>query len=180
MSPDAPENERDLEQFRDYLRLLARTHWPPRLQGRLDPSDVVQQTLLEAHKDRQQRRGQSREQMARWLRQILMRNLANAVRDHGRHCRDVGREQSLDAADLPAVEPSPSEQAQRQEDALRLVAALAELPAAQREVVVLRHCQGWSLADISRHTGKSAAAVAGLLFRGLQQLRAQLREGREL
>ena len=181
MHSDAPDDGRDLEQFRDYLRLLARTHLPPRLQARLDPSDVVQQTLLEAYKDRQQLRGQAREQLACWLRQILMRNLANALRDHGRDCRDVGREQSLDAADavaefLAAEQSSPSQRAERQEDVLRLAAALAALPEAQREVIVLRHFHDWPLADISRHVGKSAAAVAGLLHRGLQQLRDHLRE----
>jgi RNA polymerase sigma-70 factor, ECF subfamily len=182
MNPDAPSDGRDLEHFREYLRLLARTHLDPRLQSKLDPSDVVQQTLLEAYKGLEQLRGQSREQVACWLRQILIRNLANMVRDFGRACRDVHREQSLDAADgladwLAAEQSSPSQRAERQEQALRLAAALAELPEAHREVVVLRHCHGWSLADISRHVGKSAAAVAGLLHRGLQQIRAQMHEG---
>lgn len=186
MHPDAPNNERDLESFRDYLRLLARAHLDPRLQAKLDPSDVVQQTLLEAHKDRDQLRGQSREQMACWLRQILVRNLANTVRDYGRACRDVSRGQSLEAANdstgrlanwLAAEQSSPSRQVQRQEEILHLAAALAALPETQREVVVLRHFHDWSRTDISRHIGKSAAAVAGLLHRGLQQLRTRMREG---
>jgi RNA polymerase sigma-70 factor (ECF subfamily) len=185
MHPDAPSSGRDLEQFREYLRLLARAHLDPRLQAKLDPSDVVQQTLLEAYKDLGQLRGESREQMACWLRQILLRNLANAVRDYSRACRNVAREQSLDAADdsanglarwLAAEQSSPSQQAERHEQTLRLAAVLAELPEGQREVVVLRHCHGWSLADISRHIGKSAAAVAGLLHRGLQQIRARMHE----
>jgi RNA polymerase sigma-70 factor (ECF subfamily) len=182
MYPDASNDGRDLEHFREYLRLLAQTHLDSRLQSKLDPSDVVQQTLLEAYKDLGQLRGQSREQIACWLRQILVRNLANLVRDFGRACRDVGREQSLDAADglanwLAAEQSSPSQRAERQEQALRLAAALAKLPEAQREVIMLRHCQGWPLADISRHVGKSAAAVAGLLHRGLQQIRAHMHEG---
>jgi RNA polymerase sigma-70 factor (ECF subfamily) len=185
MHPDAPANDRDLEQFRDYLRLLARTHLDPRLQAKLDPSDVVQQTLLEAHKDREQLRGQSREQMACWLRQILVRNLANTVRDYHRACRDVNREQALEAADGPAdaladwlaaEQSSPSRQVERQEEVLRLSAALTALPEAQREVIVLRHFHGWPLADISRQVGKSAAAVAGLLHRGLRRLRTHLHE----
>src|SRR5262249_41351606 len=142
----------DLEQFRDYLRLLARLRLDPRLRAKLDPSDVVQQTLLEAHKGRDQFRGRTFAERAAWLRQILARNLANAARDLGRDKRDVARERSLEAAAeesaarLAAEQSSPSERAQREEEAVRLAHALATLPEAQREVVLLRHCQGWSLA----------------------------------
>jgi RNA polymerase sigma-70 factor (ECF subfamily) len=186
MQPDVPGDGRHLEQFRAYLRLLARARLDPRLQAKLDPSDIVQQTLLEAYQALDQRRGQSPEQVACWLRQILARNLANAVRDFRRDKRNIDREQSLEAiahdssahlnACLAAEQSSPSQQAQRQEEAARLAAALATLPEAQREVLVLRHCHGWSLHDIGQHLGRSAAAVAGLLHRGLEQVRAQLQE----
>jgi RNA polymerase sigma-70 factor (ECF subfamily) len=185
MPPDAPQG-RDLERFRAYLRLLAGVRLDPRLQAKLDPSDVVQQTLLEAYQALDQLRGRSQEEMLAWLRQILARNLANAVRDFGRDKRDVDREQQLDGllrdssarleAWLAAEQSSPSAQAERHEQAARLAEALAELPAVQREVLVLRHCHGWSLHDISRHVGRSAAAVAGLLHRGLVRVRARLQE----
>jgi RNA polymerase sigma-70 factor (ECF subfamily) len=186
MAPDGANDGRDLEAFRDYLRLLARARLDPRLQAKLDPSDVVQQTLLEAFQAIGQTQGWTREQMLAWLRRILANNLANAVRDFGRAKRDVAREQSLEAvvrdssvrieAWLAAEQSSPGEQAERAEQALRLASALARLPEAQREVVLLRHCHGWSLADISRHVGRSASAVAGLLHRGLQQVRTLLHE----
>jgi RNA polymerase sigma-70 factor (ECF subfamily) len=177
---------RDLEHFRDYLRLLARLRLDPRLRAKLDPSDVVQQTLLEAHQGRDQFRGRTFAERAAWLRQILARNLANAVRDLGRDKRDVARERSLEAAAeesaarleawLAAEQSSPSQRAERDEEAVRLAQAVVTLPEAQREVVLLRHCQGWSLADISRQVGRSPSAVAGLLHRGLQHLRTQLEE----
>ena len=186
MGPDADRDGRDLEAFRDYLRLQARARLDPRLQAKLDPSDLVQQTLLEAYQAVRQTEGWTREQLLAWLRRILANNLANAVRDFGRAKRDVAREQSLDAAVrdssarveawLAAEESSPGERAERHEREVRLAAALARLPEAQREVVLLRHCHGWSLADISRNVGKSAAAVAGLLHRGLQQVRVYLHE----
>src|SRR3954462_15158363 len=81
-----------LDGYRDYLLLLARSRLNPRLRGRLDPSDVVQQTLLEAHPDPAQCRGRSPPERAAWLRQMLARNLANAARDHtpaGRRPRAV-------------------------------------------------------------------------------------------
>ncbi len=59
---------------------------------------------------------------------------------------------------------------------LHLAAALDKLPDAQREALMLRHFHGWPLAQIAEHLGRSHAAVAGLLKRGLQQLRDQLRD----
>ena len=174
----------DLEGFRAYLRLLARAGLDPRLQAKLDPSDIVQQTLLEAHKDLAAFRGQGPEALRAWLRQMLARNLANALRDFRRARRDVAREQALDAlaaqssarveAWLAADGSSPSAAVWRQEEAARLAAALEKLPEAQREVVVWRHLHGWSLHDIARHLGRSRAAVAGLLHRGLVQMRNEL------
>ena len=176
-----------LERFRSYLRLLARLHLDPRLRGKVDPSDLVQQTLLQAHRARDSFRGQSEAELAGWLRQILARTLARAARDRRRGRRDVARERSLEqaleqsAARLEAwpvsERPSPGEQAQRNEQALRLAEALEGLPEAQREAVVLHYWQDWSLADIGRHLGRSRAAVAGLLQLGLRQLRTALREG---
>jgi RNA polymerase sigma-70 factor (ECF subfamily) len=178
------DDARDLDEHRDYLRLLARVGLDPRLQAKLDASDIVQQTLLEAHRDRSAYRGATRDELRAWLRQILARNLANALRDFRRDKRDVLREQNLDSAAeassarveawLAADGSSPSAVLQRQEEAARLAAALELLPEAQREVVMLRHLHGWSLHDIGRHVGRSVTAVAGLVHRGLKALRLRL------
>jgi RNA polymerase sigma-70 factor (ECF subfamily) len=76
---------------------------------------------------------------------------------------------------LVAEQSSPSQRAEREEQAMLLVRALAALPAAQREALLLKHCQGWSLAEIGRHLDRSPTAVASLLQRGLKQLRVHLR-----
>ena len=176
----------DLERFRDYLRLLARLQLDPRWQAKLDPSDIVQQTLLQAYEARDQFRGQSTAERAAWLRQILARVLANAVRDLSRAKRDAGRERSLEAALsqsssrleawLAADQSSPSESVERHDQLLRLAGALAQLPQDQREAVTLHHLQGWSLAQLAKHLGRSEAAVAGLLRRGFKRLRELLHE----
>jgi RNA polymerase sigma-70 factor (ECF subfamily) len=175
------------ERYRAYLRLLARLHLDPRLRGKLDPSDVVQQTLVQAYQALDQFRGTSDGELAAWLRQILARNLAMAVRDFARAKRDLARERSLEGALaqsssrldawLAADQSSPSCQAQRKEQAVRLAEALEQLPEAQREALVLQHWQGWSLAQIGEHLGRSPEAVAGLIKRGLKRLRELMPKG---
>jgi len=87
-----------LAQFRDFLLLLARTHLAREEPIRLDPSDLVQETLLEAHEKREQFRGSTPEELAAWLRQILKHNLVDALRARARAKRDIARERSLEAA----------------------------------------------------------------------------------
>ena len=175
-----------LERYREYLRLLARLHGDPRLAHKFDPSDFVQQTLLRAYQGLDQLRGREPGEIAAWLRKILANTLADAVRDLGRAKRDVHLERSLEAslaassarleAWLAADQSSPSEQAERNEQLLRLAEALGRLPEPQREAVNLKHCHGWTLAAVADHMGRTPAAVASLLRRGLQQLRLFLEE----
>jgi RNA polymerase sigma-70 factor (ECF subfamily) len=174
----------DIERFRSYLLLLARLKLDPKLRGKLDASDVVQQTMLEAHQALQSFRGNDSAAQAAWLRQILARNLANAVRDLTRAKRDVRRERALhtgldaSAAQLEGwladEQSSPSQKIERQERALQLAEALTQLPQAQRDAVVLRHFQGLSLAAIAAQLDCTTAAVTGLLQRGLKNLRKSL------
>lgn len=188
MEPTTTDDRRTLERFRAYLRLLAEVNLHPALHGKLDPSDVVQQTLMQAFQEPGRFHGRSEGEMAAWLRQALAHNLAHAVRDFGRDCRDVHRERSLEAALdqssaqlekwLAADQTSPSAQAEANEDALALAEALQHLPEAQRTALMLQHWHGWSLAEIGTHMGRSPAAVAGLLKRGLQELRTLLSKSR--
>ncbi len=187
MGPQADDRALALDQFRDYLRLLARLQLDARLRGKLDASDLVQQTLLKAHQAHGQFRGSSPAEKAAWLRQILARTLANAIRDYTRAKRDVTLERSLQAtleqssarleAWLVADQASPSEVAQRNEQLLNLAQAMSGLPEAMREVLLLKHCQGWSVAEIGDHLGRSRPSVASLLRRGLKHLRDHLNDG---
>ena len=187
MSRDSTAEGELLERFRAYLRLLARLQLDPRLGSKIDPSDMVQQTMLQAHRALADFRGQTDAEMAAWLRQILSRNLTHAARDFGRDKRNVARERSLEAAVegssvrleawLAAEQSSPSQRAERNEQILRLAAALETLPDEQREAVELHYWQGWTLAEIAAHQQRTASSVAGLVHRGLAKLRGILNEG---
>jgi RNA polymerase sigma-70 factor (ECF subfamily) len=173
-----------LEPFRHYLLVLAKLHLDVRLRGKLDPADLVQQTLLRAYPAMDQIRSREPAVVAAWLRRILARTLADTARHYDADKRAVDLEQSLSAdldksasglADwIAADQTSPSERAERNEDLLKLADALAELPDAQREVVVLKHLQGKTLAEIAKATERTVPAVVGLLRRGLESLRERM------
>jgi RNA polymerase sigma-70 factor (ECF subfamily) len=174
-----------LERFRAYLRLLAQLQFPTILQAKLDPSDIVQQALLQAHQAREQFRGASMAEQAAWLRRIFINTLANAVRDHRRAGRDVALERSLNESSarleawLASDQTPPVEAAGRNELFLHLADRLAELPEVQREVLLLRYCEGWSVGAIAERLGRTRASVASLLRRGLAELRELLQGERE-
>jgi RNA polymerase sigma-70 factor (ECF subfamily) len=175
----------DLEKYRPYLILLARVNLGQQLQGKFDASDLVQQTLLEAHRKREQFRGQSEAELAAWLRQMLVYALADARREFKRGKRNIARERSLQIEldgsslrleGLAAQESSPSRRAVRHENMLRLAAALLLLPEDQRLAVERKHLQGLTVAEIAALLNRSETAVGGLLRRGMTRLRELLIE----
>lgn len=182
--------DRSLEGYRDYIWLLARLHMDSMFQAKLDASDIVQQVLLHAHEKREQYRGQSEAEWLGWLRSILANTLNAAARRFEtkarKHSREVSLEASLDNSSarmeglLAAKMPSPSQQAVRVEEVLRLAVSLAMLPEDQRRVVELHHLQGLPIAEVSAQVGRSSPAVVGLLFRGLKRLRELMREPGEI
>jgi RNA polymerase sigma-70 factor, ECF subfamily len=176
-----------LESYREYLLLLARTQIGPRLRSKIDPSDVVQETMLQAHRGQGQFRGQSEAEQIAWLRKILAGELARASRDLGRDKRDVDRERSLERALeqssqrleqwLAADESSPSQQTERNEDLARLADALATLLDDQRDALELHYLHGLPLAEIAVRLDRSPKAVSGLLRRGIIKLHERLGPG---
>jgi RNA polymerase sigma-70 factor, ECF subfamily len=172
-----------LDGYRDYLRLLARSRVGQELQVRLDPSDLVQETLLEAQRDFRQFMGNSEGELAVWLRRILVRNLADQLKFHQSQKRDVGRELPLEALieqaheALAAPLSTPSKQAARREQAVVMASAMAKLPEDYREVIALRHLEGRSFDEIATSMGRSAGAVRMLWMRALERLGEVMENG---
>jgi RNA polymerase sigma-70 factor (ECF subfamily) len=175
-----------LDAYRNYLRLLARTGLDASLQGKADPSDLVQDALLKAAQNFGQFRGASDAELAGWLRQILARCLANFVRHYRTGGRRVGREQSLDQLlerSSEAMEQvlatngtSPSGSAERRDLGVMLSDALAQMSEDQREVIVLVHLEGLGWDEVARRMGRTSGAVRKLWARALKQLRPLIDE----
>jgi RNA polymerase sigma-70 factor (ECF subfamily) len=180
---DSKEGE-SFEHFRSYLRLLANMQIDKRVRSKVDASDIVQQTMLQAHRARDQFQGSTEAQRGAWLRQILARNLSHATRDLTRDKRDVRREKSMQTSVeqsslrmeqfLTADESTPSVKVQRSEQLLRMATAIESLPEAQQDALVMHYLQGMSLPEIATALDKTRGSVAGLLRRGLASLREQL------
>ncbi|HKI32070.1 MAG TPA: sigma-70 family RNA polymerase sigma factor [Gemmataceae bacterium] len=179
-----------LELYRDYLGVLARARLGAPLRGVVNPSDLVQQTFLEACRDFGQFEGTSAAQWRAWLRRILAHNLAALAERHVQaRKRDVRRQVSLDqrsaapgdSAAGPGVAlaspvSSPSAQAQQHEATAVLADRLARLPAPHREVLRLRNLEGLAFEEVARRMGRTPGAVRVLWVRALDRLRLLLKE----
>jgi RNA polymerase sigma-70 factor (ECF subfamily) len=179
-----------LQHYRNYLMVLASTQIEHRLQPRVSPSDVVQETMLRAHKNFGQFRGTTEGELLAWLRQILVNNLAKFVEQHMLAARrDVRREVSIErlgaaleqstlqlAALLPAAGTSPSMVVEQHEEAVLLADRLARLPAAYREVLILRNLQGLSFEEVAQRIDRSVGATRMLWLRAIEKLRSVYRK----
>jgi RNA polymerase sigma-70 factor (ECF subfamily) len=177
-----------LELYSNYLKLLARAQLDERIQARVSASDVVQESLLEAHRDFAQFRGRSANEFVAWLRQILVHNLAHAIDRHlVAEKRDVRREvalenigASLERSAMKFVHvladdsASPSAAAMQQEQLIALANALTELSQDYRDVIIWRHIESLSFREIAERMKRSEGAVRMLWLRAMDELRSLL------
>lgn len=174
-----------LEQYRDHLRAVARRRLGSLLNQRMEISDVVQQTLIEAHHNFRQISGAQHRELQAWLRRILQCNIANAIRDHlytKKRALTLERSTGVDseggagrdAEMLPGKTVTPSVEASRIEQSLLLLDQLDRLPTDQAAAVRMRYLECRSISEIADELGRSKTAAAGLVKRGMEKLREKM------
>ncbi|QDT60091.1 ECF RNA polymerase sigma factor SigE [Stieleria bergensis] len=171
--------EARITRLRPVLLTLAEALISPALRVELDASDLVQQTLMEAHQQSEALASFDDGSFFGWLRKALRHNVLDAVKHLSTQKNNAARRvRAADIDDsfvrleelLVADDTSPSEILQRNEQTARLLAAIQELPRNQREAVILKHLRGCSLRQLAEELGLSETATAGLLHRGRKQL----------
>lgn len=174
---------------RSYIGIVARTQVEGRLRTKIDASDLVQTTLLEAHRGLKNFRGETEAEWLAWLKRILAHNATDfARRYHGTEKRQAKREVPIHVSPAGASgsflrEPSdprqtPSQCLMQREREIEVAAAIEQLPDDYREVVMLRNLQRLSFNEVAERMGRSRPAVQMLWLRALRQLESVLTETR--
>ena len=167
-----------LDSFRAYLAVIVRARRAGKLPGKFAESDLIQDSLLEAHRHFAEFRGVTIEELAGWLRQIALSTTGHVLRDQLDVAkRDAGREQPLSGLTsvVPAAGSTPSREAMRHEHSAQLAEALARLPADMQTVVLGRHVDGVSHAELAQRLSRSEGAVRVLYTRAIRRLREEWR-----
>jgi RNA polymerase sigma-70 factor, ECF subfamily len=181
-SGDQSATQKLLDRHRPRLRSMVAVHLDPRISARVDPSDVVQEALVEAYK-RLPAYAQDRAiSFYPWLRQIAWQRL---LKLHHKHLsatrRSVQREQRAElplpddsmqqlANQLVSSSTEPGQRLVKQEIQQRVRAALDELRHADREVLVMRYLEHMSITEISETLELNPATVKKRHTRALQRL----------
>ena len=173
-----------LSAYRHYLHLMARVQVDRRFAGKVEPSDLVQDTLFQAHRCFDQFRGTSERQLMAWLRQLLATQLAQQVRRFTARKRDPNLERRLHSevqqssvtfeSQLAGPVSTPSQHAARREESARVSDTLASLPAHYREVIILRNLEQKEFAEIAQQLDRSVDATKKLWVRAIKKLRERL------
>jgi RNA polymerase sigma-70 factor (ECF subfamily) len=186
-SGDERAREELFARCRSFVGIVARAEVESWMRAKIDASDLVQQTLLDAHRGWNNFRGTTEAEWMAWLRRILSNNTADYVRRyHGTAKRRARREVPLDrrapgASSFGAFDPSdpgesPSQAFLRLERQVEVADAIAQLPEDYQEVIMLRNLQRLPFSEVADRMGRSRPAVQMLWMRALEKLQEQLKE----
>lgn len=172
--------EREVEGLRRFLVCKAKCLLWPSLWSETSPEDmageVVETCLSRAH----QFRGSSVGELFAWADRILVRKLKNLLRKMKRQGKGISLAEYLERSRerienlLVATQTSPGERLVRKESSFRLLSAIEELSADEKDAIVLHYFHDWRIAEVADHLGRTAEAASGLLYRALKKLRERL------
>jgi len=176
-----------LQKCRSYVSLIARAQIEGWMRTKFDASDLVQQTLLEAHQGIENFKGETEAEWLGWLRGILNHNTLDFARKYqGAAKRNVSREFSIDQAgggsgtsdqgqwELKDQAETPSRILLNREQEILMAEAVSQLPADYQEVIMLRNLQRLSFKEVAERMDRSPGAVQMLWLRALNQLQELL------
>ena len=176
--------DRLFELCRSYLGLVARAQVESWLRVKVDASDLVQQTMLEAHRDFDRFRGASEKEWLAWLRRILAHNVADFVRHYRKSAkrgaareipfRDPAASGAGGAPEPAAPDVTPSQEFMRLENEIRVATALAQLAPDYQEVILLRNLERLPFDEVARRMDRSRPAAQMLWMRAMRKLREAL------
>ena len=179
---DESARNRLFEACRSFVAVTARVQLHRRLQTKVDPSDLVQQSMLEAHRGFENFRGRTPEEWLAWLKQIVQHNVLDADKHYrGANRRDVRRERTISDPTLSHADwspadpgPSPSQLLSKAERELQVAVAIESLPDDYRQVVLLRNLERLSFDDVAERMNRTRGACQMLWMRAVEQLRSKL------
>lgn len=166
----------------DYLTLMAEKNLPQSIRGQVNPSDVVQQTMLKVVQGIDGFRGHTTAEFYGWLNTILRNQSLRFTRDMTRQKRDIRRQVSINQderdeqprIDLPDAMATPKSQAIAREQLELIERALRKLPTDYEQVVRLRNFDELPYEQIAEKMNRSVGAVTQLWFRAMVKLRKEL------
>jgi RNA polymerase sigma-70 factor (ECF subfamily) len=180
---------RDLlfEKCRAYVNVVARARVESWMRAKVDASDLVQQTLLEAHRGLSNFQGTTEAEWLAWLRKILDHNAVDFIRQYrGTKKREIRKEVRLNNAtgddsqrrdlDPSAGMESPSELVMRRERDIEVAEAVSQLTDDHQEVIMLRNLQRLPFDEVARRMGRTRPAVQMLWMRALRKLETILQQ----
>jgi RNA polymerase sigma-70 factor, ECF subfamily len=170
-----------LDTCRHYLLLISGQELAPALRAKVAPSDIVQDSLLEAGRDFPCFRGETEEELLGWLRSILRNNVANTHRHFEADKREVAREIALGDGAADALlhgarqqTETPSVQVRAREQDQQLQRAMQRLSEHYRQILLLHAAEGLTFVQIAEKLGSTADAVRKQWGRAVEELAKQL------
>jgi RNA polymerase sigma-70 factor (ECF subfamily) len=171
---------------RSFVAVVARVQLHRRLQSKIEPSDLVQQSLLEAHRGFEDFQGATPVEWLAWLKQIVKHNAMDADQ-HYRQAerRNLRKERSLEFTDSSGSQgelcladpgPGPSQNISKLEQEMQLAAAIEALPDDYRQVVLLRNIERLPFDQVAERMNRTRGACQMLWMRAIEQLRSQLKD----